>query len=67
MAAMTGPTPNTSVSVVPDTLTAAASFFFVWLIWVSMRRRSSRKSLASSQPAISTTPADSAASRIRAA
>jgi hypothetical protein len=65
--AMTGPTPNTSVSVVPEAFTAAASFFFTWLSWASMRRRSSRKSRASSQRASVTAPDGTASSRSRAA
>jgi hypothetical protein len=49
IAAMTGLTPKISVSVTSDAFTAAASFFFVWLIRSSRRCRSSRKSLASCQ------------------
>jgi hypothetical protein len=64
--AMTGPTPNTSVSVVPEAFTAAASFFFTWPSWASMRRRSSRKSAASSQRA-TMTAADGTASCSRRA
>ena len=56
VAAMTGPTPNSPVRLVPDARTAAASFFLVSRIWASMRRRSSRKLAASSQRAARTAP-----------
>ncbi len=46
--AMTGPTPKTWVRVVPETLTAAASFLRVSRSWASRRRMSSRNSAASS-------------------
>jgi hypothetical protein len=56
VAAMTGPTPKTPVTVVPDAVTAAASLFLVSRIWASMRRRSPGNSAASSQRAVSTAP-----------
>ena len=67
VAAMTGPTPKSSVRVVPDAWTAAASFFLVSRSWASMRRRSSRNSAASSQRAAATAPDGVTCSRIRAA
>jgi len=51
---MTGPTPKTSVTVVPDALTATASLILVSRIWVSMRRRPPGNSAASSQRAMAT-------------
>jgi len=36
---MTGPTPKTSVRVVPEAWTAAASFFLACFVWSSIRRR----------------------------
>ena len=57
VAAMTGPTPNSPVRLVPDARTAVASFFLVSRSWPSMRRRSSMKAIASSQRAASTAPA----------
>ena len=67
VAAMTGPTPKISVVVVPDVLTATASFFLVSRIWASRRRRSSRNSPASSQRAWATASAGSAFPRTRVA
>ncbi len=49
LAATTGPTPKTSVRVVPDAATATVSFFLASRIWASMRRRSSTNVAASSQ------------------
>ena len=40
---MTGPTPKSSVRVVPDARTAAVSFFLVSRSWASRRRRSSEE------------------------
>ena len=56
-AAMTGPTPNSPVRLVPAARTAAAAFFLVSRIRVSTARRSSVSSVASSQRAVSTAPA----------
>jgi hypothetical protein len=55
-AAMTGPTPNSPVRLVPAAATAVASLFLVSRIWVSMWRRSSVNSAASSRRAASTAP-----------
>ena len=66
-AAMTGPTPNNPVRLVPAAATAAASFFLVSRIRASMRRRSSSKSAASSQRATSTAPSGLIARRTRPA
>ena len=41
---MTGPTPKISVRLVPEALTAAASFFLVSRSWASRRRMSARNS-----------------------
>jgi integrase/recombinase XerD len=46
--AITGPTPKTRVRVVPEALTAAASFFLVSRSRASRRRRPARNSAASS-------------------
>ena len=51
VAATAGPTPKTSVRVVPEARTAAASFFFVSRSWAPVRRRSARYSAASSRRA----------------
>ena len=64
---MTGPTPKISVRVVPDARTAAVSLFRVSRIWVSIRRRSSRKSAARSWRACATAPDTVTCSRTRAA
>jgi len=63
VAAMTGPAPKISVTVVPDALTATASFFLVSRIWASMRRRSPGNAAASSQRARATAPEGSVDSR----
>ena len=65
--AMTGPTPKTWVRVVPETLTAQASFLRVPRSWVSRWRMSSRNSAASSARARSTAPDGDACSKILAA
>jgi hypothetical protein len=65
--AITGPTPKTCVRVVPEALTAAASFFLVSRSWPSRRRRPARNSAASSARARATAPDSAACSRIRAA
>jgi hypothetical protein len=65
--ATTGPAPKTWVRVVPETLTAAASFLRVSRSWASRRRRSARKSAASSARAWATAPDGAACSRILAA
>jgi hypothetical protein len=52
-----GPTPYSSVTVVPEAATAVVSFFFAWRSWASMRRKSSRNSAASSRRAACTAPA----------
>jgi hypothetical protein len=67
VAATTGPTPKTSVRVVPEAATAVVSFFFASPIWASIRRRSARNSAASSQRAASTTPAGVNSSRMHVA
>ena len=46
--AITGPTPKTCVRLVPEALTAAASFFVVSRSWTSRWRRPARNSAASS-------------------
>ena len=66
-AAITGPTPNSPVRLVPAAATAAASFFLVSRIRASMRRRSSTRSAASSQRAVSTALAGLSAFRTRPA
>jgi hypothetical protein len=66
-AAMTGPTPNSLVRLVPVAATAAAGFLRVSRIWASMRRRSSRNATASSQRATATASAGVICWRIRAA
>ena len=40
VAAITGPTPKMPVRLVPEALTAVASFFFDSRIWASRRRMS---------------------------
>jgi hypothetical protein len=57
VAAMTGPTPKTSVRLVPHALTAVASFFFTSRRWASRWRMSASSSAASSQRASATGPA----------
>jgi len=47
VAAMTGPAPKMPVRLVPDALTAMASFFLDSRIWASRRRMSSKSSAAS--------------------
>jgi hypothetical protein len=54
--AMTGPTPNTLVTVVPEALTAAVSFLLVSRSWASSRRMPARNSAASSQRARAAAP-----------
>ena len=54
VAAMTGPTPNRPVRLVPDARTAVSSFFLVSRSWASVRRRSSMRAAASSQRAAAT-------------
>ena len=61
--ATTGPTPKTSVRVVREALTAAASFFLVSRSWSSRWRRPARNSAASSARASSTAPDGLARSR----
>src|SRR5215467_14580049 len=56
-AAMTGPTPNSLVRLVPAARTAVAAFFLVSRIWASTPRRSAVSSAASSQRASSTASA----------
>ena len=56
VAAMTGPAPKTSVMLVPDALTAAASFFRASRRWASRWRMSASSSVASSQRAWATAP-----------
>jgi hypothetical protein len=53
-AAMTGPTPNSPVRLVPDARTAASGFFLVSRSCPSMRRRSSMKAAARSRRAAAT-------------
>ncbi len=53
-AAMTGPTPNRPVRLVPEARTAVSSLFLVSRSWASMRRRSSMRAAASSQRAAAT-------------
>ena len=65
--AITGPTPKTCVRVVPEALTAAASFFLVSRSCPSRWRRSARNSAASSARASATAPDGVACARIRAA
>jgi hypothetical protein len=65
--ALTGPMPKTSVTEVPEALTAAASFFLVSRSWASRRRRSARNSAASSWRASSTAPDGVTCSRTRVA
>jgi hypothetical protein len=60
VAATTGPTPKTSVRVVPEARTAADSLFFASRIWASMWRRSARNSAASWWRAAWTAPAGAA-------
>ena len=67
VAAMTGPTPNSPVRLVPLARTAVASFFLESRSWPSIRRRSSMKAAASSQRAASTAPAGVIESSSRAA
>jgi hypothetical protein len=67
VAAMNGPTPKTSVTVLPEARTATASFFLVSRSWTSMRRMSAVNSAASSRRACRTAPPGSAWSRIAAA
>jgi hypothetical protein len=55
-AAMTGPTPNSPVKLVPAAATAVVSFVLVSRIAASMPRTSSVNSAASSQRAPSTAP-----------
>lgn len=55
-AALTGPTPNGPVRLVPAAAMVTASFLRVSRIRVSMRRRSSSRAAASSQRAACTTP-----------
>src|SRR5580658_2716648 len=57
VAAMTGPTPNTSVRLVPDAVTAVVSFFLAPASLASMRRRSARCSSATSCQAPATASA----------
>src|SRR5215471_4719595 len=66
-AAMTGPTPNSPVRLVPAAATAAAAFFLVSRMRASMPRRSSVSSAASSQRAASAAPAGVADARTRPA
>jgi hypothetical protein len=54
VAAVTGPTPKTSVTVVPAAWTAAVTFFLASRIRMSICRKSSAKSPASSQRAAAT-------------
>ena len=56
-AAMTGPTPDSVVRLVPAACTAVVSVFLVARSCASMRRRSSMNAAASSQRAASTAPA----------
>ena len=67
VAAMTGPMPKMPVTVVPEALTAMASFFLDSRIWASRRRMSSRSSAASSQRACPAAPDGWAELRMRAA
>jgi hypothetical protein len=53
-AAITGPTPNNPVRLVPAARTATVSLFLVSRSWPSIRRRSSMKAAASSQRAVAT-------------
>jgi len=64
---VTGPMPKTSVRVVREALTAAASFFLVSRSWASRWPRSARNSAASSARASATAPDGAADSRIMAA
>jgi hypothetical protein len=66
-AAMTGPTPNSPVRLVPAAWTATASFVRVSRSRASMRRRSSRNAAASSQRAAATASGGVIRWRIRAA
>ena len=54
--AMTGPTPKMPVRLVPEALTAAASFLLVSRSWASRQRMSVRNSAASSQRAVAAAP-----------
>lgn len=67
VAAITGPTPKTSVRLVRDALTAAVIFLRVSRSWASMRRRSARCSAARSCQACSVVPTGWRASRIAVA
>ena len=62
-----GPKPKTSVRLVPEAWTAAASFLPVSRSWASRRRRSSRNWPASSPRAAATGPGGVTFSRMRAA
>src|SRR5262249_2149081 len=65
--AMTGPTPNRPVRLVPEARTAAASFLLVSRSWAPGRRMSARHAPASSQPAVVTASDGLACARMRAA
>jgi hypothetical protein len=65
--ALTGPTPKTSVTLVPEALTSPASFLLVSRSRASRWRMSARNSAASSQRARAAAPAGVTRSRIAAA
>jgi hypothetical protein len=57
VAAMTGPAPKTSVRLVPDAVTAVASFLFTSRRWASRWPMPASSSAASSRRALATGPA----------
>jgi hypothetical protein len=67
VAAMTGPTPDTLVTVLPQARIAAAGFFLVSRSRASRRRRPAVSPAASPARACCTAPPGPARSRIRAA